>query len=166
MSVLKILTIPDPILESVSLPVKEISSETKIFISNMINTMGHHKNCIGLAAPQVGKLNRIIVIDVSIYSKPCPNHGRLVLINPVIKTSSEYQIGREGCLSIPDFTGNVSRAQNITVEATDQHGNPKQILAKGFEAVVLQHEIDHLDGILFLNRVASLKTDIFRRKKY
>jgi peptide deformylase len=107
----------------------------------------------------------MVVIDCSLALKPCANHGLLALINPVISRSEGKRLGREGCLSIPDFTGNVVRAEKITVNAMTTNGAQTRVEAEGFEAVVLQHEIDHLDGILFLDRVSSLKTDVFRRKK-
>jgi peptide deformylase len=91
------------------------------------------------------------------------HHGRLVLVDPVISAfSSESEIAREGCLSIPDLTANVRRALRVTVSARDV----ASFEATGFEARVIQHEVDHLDGLLFLDRVTSLKDDVFRRKRY
>jgi peptide deformylase len=94
------------------------------------------------------------------------NHGLLILINPEILAKGGRQIVREGCMSIPDYTANIERAQWVLVDALDREGKQVILESVGFEAVAIQHEVDHLDGILFLDRVASLKTDLFRRKKY
>jgi peptide deformylase len=90
----------------------------------------------------------------------------MVLINPVLKSSSGRQIGREGCLSLPDYTANVPRASLVEYVALDSELRPRTVVARDFEAVVLQHETDHLDGILFIDRVVCLKTDLFRRRSY
>ena len=165
MSILKILTIPDPFLKKPALPVKELSRELASAVSDIVETMYHHRNCVGLAAPQAGIGIRLIAVDVSAYSKPHPNRGLIVLVNPVITVSQGLKTAREGCLSVPDLTGNVSRAERIAVSGMTPEGKNVSFETSGFEAVVLQHEIDHLDGLLFLDRVTSLKTDVFRRKK-
>jgi peptide deformylase len=127
--------------------------------------MRANQGCVGLAAPQLGDEVRIVVVDVSDHPRATRHHGLLVLVNPVIRLSSGSEIAREGCLSIPDLTANVKRATEVLVEAADPEGTIQAIEAEGFEARCLQHEIDHLDGILFLDRVASLTTDVFRRKR-
>jgi peptide deformylase len=127
--------------------------------------MRANQGCVGLAAPQLGDEVRIVVVDVSDHPRATRHHGLLVLVNPVIRLSSGNEIAREGCLSIPDLTANVKRATEVLVEASDPEGTTRAIEAEGFEARALQHEIDHLDGILFLDRVASLTTDVFRRKR-
>lgn len=166
MSKLEIIRIPNPVLKKVSSPIKEITPEISKLIADMLDTMHSFKSCIGLAAPQVNKSLRLLVIDVSLYHKPHPNHGQLIMINPGICKREGNRFGREGCLSVPDLTGNVIRAEKILVEAINQEGKPIKIESTGFESVVIQHEIDHLDGLLFLDRVSSLKTDVFRRKTY
>ena len=119
---------------------------------------------VGIAAPQVGDGRRVAVVDVGRNPKHADTgHGPLVLVNPKVVAHAGEQIGREGCLSLPDFTANVRRWLRVTVEAVDLDGVPLRVEATGFEAVVLQHEIDHLDGILFLDRVENIKTDLFRR---
>ena len=123
--------------------------------------MGSLGHCVGLAAPQIGELVRIVVVDVSSHPKGSVNNGRLLLVNPVVVDSSGSKLGREGCLSIPDLTANVRRARRITVEHA---GGTFE--SSGFEARCVLHEIDHLDGILFLDRVASLVDDVFRRQTY
>ncbi len=164
MPILSIATIPDPVLKAVCAPIHEITPEIRELAAAMTDTMHHSPHCVGIAAPQVKKPVRLVVIDASLSPKPQPNHGLLLLINPVITRKEGKRSGREGCLSVPDFTGNVNRAEKVTVQALCLEGSPVSINAEGFEAVLLQHEIDHLDGLLFLDRVSSLKTDVFRRK--
>jgi peptide deformylase len=118
-----------------------------------------------VAAPQIGELVRIVVVDCSTHPKAAVNHGLLVLVNPVVVAAEGSAIGREGCLSIPEITANVRRATAVVVEAADPAGAAVRIEAEGFEARALQHEIDHLDGVLILDRVASLDTDVFRRRR-
>jgi len=121
---------------------------------------------VGLAAPQIGILERISVIDVERSKRIAhsTNHGLLILINPRLLEGHGLQIPREGCLSVPDLLGNVRRYEMVLVETQLLEGGTKIIRAEGFEALALQHELDHLDGKLFLDRVLNLKTDVFRRK--
>lgn len=163
MSVLPIITIPDPLLKQTSLPVKEINDEVRTLAENMRQTIYALERCVGIAAVQVGILARMIVVDVSLNPKPHRNNGLLIMINPVIKYASGKASSREGCLSVPDFTGYVTRKKKIEVEYTDLQNAKRTLKAEGFEAIVIQHEIDHLDGKVFLDRVTSLKTDVFRR---
>lgn len=162
--ILKVATIPNPILKTLAKPVADISQDILNFIEDLTETVYSHKNCVGIAAPQVERSLQIAVIDVSNYPKPFKNHGKIILINPIIMKSEGSRLGREGCLSVPEFTGNVTRKENITIQYLDICGNCVTLDTEGFESVVLQHEIDHLNGIVFLDRVTSLKTDIFRRK--
>src|SRR5439155_3644120 len=115
------------------------------------------------AANQIGVLRRCIVVDVTDHPKATTTHGELVLFDPVIVSATGGETGREGCLSLPDLTADVRRATNIVVRGLTEHG-PRDITTEGFEARALLHEIDHLDGILFLDRVTSLSTDVFRRR--
>ena len=132
----------------------------------MVQTMNRHSRCVGLAAPQVGKPWRLSVVDASRLDKEGSRHGCVILLNPYIVRHEGLRLQREGCLSIPDFTGNVLRATSVEIRGKDRNGRPVEIKANGFEAIVFQHEMDHLDGRLFLDRVGSLETDVFRRKKY
>jgi peptide deformylase len=166
MSIISIIQYPNPLLKSTCEPIASELPTLPVLIKDLQDTLQAHPYCVGLAASQIGVLYRVIAIDCSRSRKPCKNHGPLVLINPVITHTAGEQVMREGCLSLPDYTGNVKRYQEITVEAIDSEEIPTKIIAVGFEAVVLQHEIDHLDGVLFLDRVSSLKTDVFRRKSY
>lgn len=163
MSILNIITIPNPILKQTSLPVKEIDDKIKNLISDMRQTMLSSNHCVGIAAVQVGILSRIILVDVSLNPKPHHNNGLLVMINPKITYMSGKLKSREGCLSVPDFTGNVVRKNKIEVEYVDINGNKQLLKTHGFESICIQHEIDHLDGFIFLDKITSLKTDIFKR---
>ena len=166
MAILHILKYPNKILKTVSCKVMQIDENINLLIKNMRETMYAHQGCVGIAAPQVGYNLRITVIDASKHKKTTMHHNLMILINPVIIEKEGSIIIREGCLSVPDYTGNVQRATKVIVKGLDKNYNPMEINSEGFEAIVLQHEIDHLDGYLFIDRVSSLKRDIFRRKKY
>ena len=165
MPTLNVIEFPNPVLKKACSSVTEFDSTLNEFIDNLVETMYFHKYCVGLASPQVGNLQRIIAIDVSRGRKPQPGNGLLVLINPVILESSDFKIVREGCLSIPDFTANVKRAMKIKVKFQDIKGNWKELETKDFEAHAIQHEMDHLDGILFLDKIVNPASDLFRRKR-
>ncbi|OOZ36933.1 peptide deformylase [Solemya velesiana gill symbiont] len=166
MAILEILNIPDERLKQVSEPVEEFGDEHRSFIDDLEETRQHGPGAVGIAAPQVGRFQRIIIVDVSNTRKPVPNHGYMILVNPEIVHWDGYEMGREGCLSVPDYTGNVIRATHIRVKARDPFGKPLEYEMEGFEARALQHEIDHLDGMLFTDRVVSRRTDLFQRKTY
>jgi len=164
-ALLEILTIPDPRLKHISEPVEHFDDELRAFIQDLEETMRAAPGGIGIAAPQVARFQRIVLLDLS--SKPkVKNHGRMVLINPEITHWDGMVKGREGCMSVPDYTGNVIRAERITFNAFDEFGNSRQFECEGFEARAVQHEVDHLDGLLFIDRLVSRRTDLFERKKY
>ena len=117
---------------------------------------------VGIAAPQIGENKRMIVVDCRKSLRPCKNHSLLYMANPVMISSHGERLGREGCLSVPDWVGMVPRATEAYIRFDDMHGQPQQITATGFEARVILHEIDHLDGILFIDRIVSGK-DLIRR---
>jgi peptide deformylase len=168
MPILPILTVPDERLKEVSRPVAAVTDEVRAFLADLVETMRTAPGGVGIAAPQVARAERIVTVDVSghrIGGKE-RNHGLLLLVNPVIVRSGGSRIVREGCMSVPDYTGNVRRAEWVVVDTLDGDGNRAVIEASGFEAVVIQHEMDHLDGLLFLDRIVSVKTDLFRRKKF
>lgn len=166
MAVLEVLTYPDPVLKQVSEPVTEVDNDLKVFIESLVETMYASAGCVGIAAPQVGTLKRIIAIDASRNPKCENNHGHLVLVNPVIEWQEGEVVGREGCLSLPALTANVRRAKNIGVSAQTPDGSQIKFDTSDFEARLILHETDHLDGLLFLDRVTCLKTDVFRRKRF
>ena len=166
MGVLEIIRIPDERLKQVSEPVETFDGALRDFIEDLEQTRQAGPGAVGIAAPQVGRFQRIVILDCSKLRKPVPNHGHRVLVNPEITHWDGYDIGREGCLSVPDYTGNVIRATHIGLKAQDPLGEPLELTMEGFEARAMQHEIDHLDGLLFIDRVVSRRTDLFRRKVY
>ncbi|PLX86787.1 MAG: peptide deformylase [Desulfuromonas sp.] len=165
MAVRTIRVYPDPILKQVAELIEEIDAGVVEVIQDLVDTMVDAGHSVGVAAPQIGISRRVVVVDVS-QSKlgRDNNHGLLEMVNPEIIEKSGNKTMREGCMSVPDYTGNVDRAERIVVEFVDRTGRLRFVEASGFEAVAIQHEIDHLDGLLFLDRVSSLKTDLFRRK--
>jgi peptide deformylase len=165
MAILEILVYPNPILKKKSIPVEKVDDSVRAFVSDLEETMRNGPGGVGIAAPQVGRLERIVIVDVSSKRKVF-SHGCLYLINPEIVEQEGSQVGREGCMSVPDYTGNVARATNITVKALDLEGETKTYNIEGFEAVAVQHEMDHLDGLLFLDRLVSKRDSLFRRKNY
>ena len=166
MAILEILTYPDERLKQVSEPVTQFDQALADFLVDLTETMEAGPGGVGIAAPQVGRWQRIVIIDCSRTRKPVPNHGRQILINPELTRWEGMAVGREGCMSVPDYTGNVIRATAVTVQAQDRWGEPFKLDCEGYEARALQHELDHLDGMLFLDRVVSRRSDLFRRKVY
>lgn len=165
MAILDVLVYPDTRLKRVSSSVKNFDDDLSKFIFDLEETMRAGPPSVGIAAPQVGRFERIVIIDVS--SKPdIPNHGKLILINPKIVSKQGSVVGREGCLSVPDYTGNVMRAEALTLQALNLVGKTVNYQMEGFEARAISHEIDHLDGVLFLDRLVSRRNSLFRRKVY
>lgn len=162
----EILTYPDERLKRLSEPVEQFDAELREFVAELEETMRAGPGGVGIAAPQVDRIQRIVIVDCSVTRRPVPNHGRLVLINPELLTWEGMEVGREGCMSVPDYTGNVIRAQKITVQAFDELGRRNEYAFEGFEARAVQHEVDHLDGLLFVDRLVSRRNDLFRRKVY
>ena len=163
---LPICRFPDPLLKRPTHSVERVDRSVAAFVDQLIATMRSHPRCVGLAAPQVGSPLRIAVMDGSGHSKVSNSHGMLILINPRIVAAEGEWIQREGCLSIPDFTASVRRAERIRLTALDVSGIARTWTLEGFEAVIAQHEVDHLDGTLFLDRLASHRTDVLPRKTY
>jgi len=166
MAILPILLYPDPRLKQISAPIGAIDEAIERLIDDLLETLYDSPGCVGIASPQVGALHRMVIIDASRNAKAGENHGRMILINPEVLSSEGEIMAREGCLSLPHLTANVKRAQHIKVKAQNEKGEWWEFDASNFEARVVLHEMDHLDGLLFLDRVASLKTDVFRRKRY
>lgn len=166
MAVLPVRRLPDPLLKAASRPVDHMTPAIQGLIRDLIDTMRHHPRCVGLAAPQVGRLCRVAVVDVTGHPKALRSHGLMVLVNPRITAREGLQMQREGCLSVPDLTGNVNRSVRVQVETLDASGRRWGRWVEGFEAVAIQHEVDHLDGTLFLDRVVNVRTDVFKRTRY
>lgn len=160
MAILKILKYPEPILKKISLPVKNITGETVRLIRDMVETM-YAAPGVGLAAPQVGILQRIIVVDID-YENPGKNLIRL--INPEIRHTDGELIWEEGCLSVMDFTAEVKRAARVEVAGLNEKEQEVIVEGEGLLAVALQHEIDHLDGKLFIDRISRLKRELYTRR--
>ncbi|MBN3555167.1 peptide deformylase [Fictibacillus nanhaiensis] len=146
MTILKIVEHPHPVLETECEQVKTFDKKLKKLVKDMFETM-YEAEGVGLAAPQIGIAEQIAVVDIG------DDTGQLVLINPVIKKASGSQIGPEGCLSFPGLFGEVERPFNVTVTAQDVDGKAFTIEANDFLARAIQHEIDHLHGILFTSKV-------------
>jgi len=167
MAVQKILLYPHPVLKKMARLVAAIDDEIRQLVDDLIDTMRAGPGSVGVAAPQIGASLRVCVVDVSNSKLGRENnHGLLVLVNPEIVATEGAAIMREGCMSVPDYTGEVERATGIMLRYLDGDGVPQEIEASGYEAVAIQHEMDHLDGVLFLDRIVSLKTGLFRRKNY
>jgi peptide deformylase len=166
MTILDIITCPDARLKQVADEVKTFDSRLLEFVQNLEETMAAGPGGVGIAATQVGMMQRIVIVDVSNYPKikKAKHHGHLILINPEIIDWQGMKKGREGCMSVPDFTGNVIRAENIVLNALDENGKQQEYKMESFEARAVQHEIDHLDGLLFLDRLVSRRNDLFKRK--
>jgi len=157
--ILDIKTFPDKVLRKKAVPVTEFNDELSILLDNMIDTMKVSKG-VGLAAPQVGISKRILVID----TREAEEEGQLLrVINPEITSEEGEQLGEEGCLSVPGEYENVRRAEKITIKANDEQGNEYTMDAEGFLARVFQHEIDHLNGVLFIDRLPSFKKDTVKK---
>ena len=157
----EILKYPNPELKKKSLPVDKIDDEIKELVKDMVETM-YDAPGIGLAAPQVGVHKRVIVIDIAKKDEPSE---LIVAINPEIVEASEEELFEdEGCLSVPSYTEDVYRYTKIKVKALDADGATQEIDAEGILAVAFQHEIDHLDGKLFVDHLSPLKKGIFRKK--
>jgi len=166
---LEIIHYPDERLKQVATPVEIFDVALQNFVAELEATMRAGPGGVGIAAPQVGYFQRIVIVDVSAMRKlpkKSSNNGRMVLINPEITEWDGMVMGREGCMSVPDFTGNVIRAEKICFTAFDECGEQREFSSEGYEARAVQHEVDHLDGLLFLDRLVSRRTDLFQRKNY
>lgn len=161
MSILNIIKYPDPILKKKSEPVREITQEIQRLIDEMAETM-YAAPGVGLAAPQVGRSIRVIVIDVN--SKEEQKRDLISLINPEIIERSGDIAWEEGCLSIPDYSADVKRAERVVVSGLDRDGKKRVIIGEELLSIVLQHEIDHLDGMLFIDRLGPIKRDLVKRR--
>lgn len=160
MALLQVSVYPDPILRQKCLPVEKVDGTIDKLIDDMAETM-YEAPGVGLAANQVGSPLRIIVVDAQ---RPDDEHGLIVLLNPEVVSGQGQTISEEGCLSLPDYFSKVKRFNEVVVKGLDRKGNPVEINATGFLAVVLQHEIDHLEGRLFIDRIGPIARDIFKRR--
>jgi peptide deformylase len=160
MALLRICTYPDQILRVKASPVGTFDRSLCKLIEDMAETM-YNAPGIGLAANQVGKSQRVLVIDLQ---RPECEQGLIVLVNPQIVAADGEITYEEGCLSVPEFFATVKRFDQVTVRGFDEHQNLLEIQASGLLSIALQHEIDHLDGKLFIDRIGSISRDIFIRR--
>jgi peptide deformylase len=158
MTILKILHYPDPRLRAVAQPVTQVDDSIRTLVADMAETM-YQAPGIGLAAIQVGVTKRVVVIDISEQ-----RNALMVFINPEITERDGVQVMEEGCLSVPGIFDEVERASHIRARALDQNGKPFELEADGLLAVCIQHEIDHLDGKVFVDYLSRLKQNRIRKK--
>jgi peptide deformylase len=158
--------LPDPVLSRPCSEVDPAQPEVLAIAAAMVELMRSSPHCVGIAAPQVGQGWRLFVLDVTGHRKARSQHGLVVLCNPVVVERAGQEVAREGCLSVPDLTGDVPRSLQVVVSGSEPGtGRTRVIEADAFEARALQHELDHLDGLLFLDRVRSPQ-GIHQRRTY
>ena len=165
MPVRPVVRLPDAVLKRVADPVKAVGPEEVALAADLVDTMVASPSCVGVAAPQIGVSRRAFCVDVTGHRKADSCHGAFVLFNPVLILARHLELAREGCLSVPDLTGNVARATEVVVRGLTPEGRTRVIEANAFEARALLHELDHLDGLLFLDRVTGHDA-VFHRKVY
>jgi peptide deformylase len=155
-TVRRVVRAPDPVLSTRGGDVDPTGSAVIQLAADLLATQSVSPGCVGLAAQQVGVAARVFSVDVSGHAKTRTCHGAFVLCNAVVVSATRKERGREGCMSVPDFTGDVARARRLVVRGQlPLTGQWVEITTDGFEAVALQHEIDHTDGLLFLDRVSG-----------
>ncbi len=161
MTIKPLVLLPDPVLRQKSDPVERVDDEVRALADDLLETM-YDAPGIGLAAIQTGIPRRLLVIDCS---KEDEDKAPMVFINPaIVESSDERSVYEEGCLSIPDYYAEVERPAEVTVDYVDRDGKAQQITAEGLLATCLQHEIDHLNGVLFIDHISKLKRDMVVRK--
>jgi peptide deformylase len=161
-----VVRLPSPVLSRPADPVGEVDDRAMELAADLVDTMRAAGHSVGIAAPQIGVGLRAFAADVTGHRKAKSCHGLIVLFDPELLLAAGPEVAREGCMSVPDLTGNVARATSIVMRGTTPDGLRRVIEADAFEARCLLHELDHLDGRLFLDRVTSPHTDVFRRKRY
>ena len=160
-----VLQLPDRVLATPCHPIGEVDDLARQLGRDLLDTMRASSHSVGVAAPQIGVPLRAFCVDVTGHRKARSCHGEVVLFDPVVVDSGGQDIGREGCMSVPDLTGDVARATRLVVRGLDLDGVERTIECDAFEARAVQHELDHLDGLLFLDRVVG-HDRIFRRRVY
>jgi peptide deformylase len=162
-----VLRLPAPQLKVAAEPVAQLNQPAVQEIAcDLVDTMRAYDHCVGLAAPQIGVGLRVFAMDVSGHPKTRSCHGLVVLFNPEVLHADESNVAREGCMSVPDLTGNVTRPSRVVVRGITPQGSIRVVEADAMEARALLHELDHLNGLLFLDRVTSPHSDLFQRKRY
>lgn len=165
MAVRPVVRLPEAVLTRPAAPVEVIDAEARALADDLLDTMRASPACVGLAAPQIGVSMRAFAVDVTGHRKARSCHGPFVLFNPELLLAHGPVVAREGCMSVPDLTGDVARASLLVVRGLTPEGTDRVLEVDAFEARAVLHEIDHLDGVLFLDRVTSADS-VFRRKVY
>jgi peptide deformylase len=164
-----VLVLPHPVLGRICQPVDEVDDVARALAADLVDTMRASSHSVGIAAPQIGFSLRVFCVDVTGHPKARSCHGEVVLFNPEVLASSnqagDREVGREGCMSVPDLTGDVARSPTVVVRGRGLDGDERVIETDAFEARAVQHELDHLDGLLFLDRVIAADR-VFRRRTY
>ena len=163
MALREVLKFPDKRLRAVSQPIAEVTDESRALANDMLEVI-YDEPGIGLAAPQVGEPVRLIVVDTQ-WTQEGAERNPLVLVNPEIHDPTGRIVWTEGCLSVPDFEAEIERAERVRLQARDLDGNEITIEASDLQAVCFQHEIDHLDGILFIDRISRLSRSLYVQKR-
>ncbi len=165
MPIRPVLLLPHPVVVTPSAPVGAVDDAAQALARDLLDTMRASPACVGLAAPQIGVARRAFAVDVTGHRKARSCHGAFVLFDPEILSATAPATDREGCMSVPDLTGDVSRPSLVTVAGTDPQGRRQVLEVNAFEARAVLHEVDHLDGLVFLDRVAGPHR-VFPRKVY
>lgn len=165
MAVRPVLRLPESILKQPCAPVERIDEAARDLAADLVDTMRASPACVGLAANQIGVGLRAFAVDVTGHRKARSCHGEVVLFNPEVVLAHGPVAAREGCMSVPDLTGDVARATTVVVRGITPAGDARLLEVDAFEARAVMHELDHLDGFLFLDRVTSADA-VFRRKVY
>ncbi len=165
MTVRPVLTLAHDVLTTPAVAVGRIDDAARALAEDLVDTMRVSPGCVGLAAPQIGAGVRAFVVDVTGHRKARSCHGTFVLFDPELVSCSGHEMSREGCMSVPDLTGDVARATTVTVAGLDGNGERRTFEVDAFEARAVLHELDHLDGLVFLDRVNGPHA-VFPRKVY
>jgi peptide deformylase len=165
MPVRPVLALPEPVLTTGARPVGRIDDVARALAVDLVDTMRVSPGCVGLAAPQIGVGLRAFAVDVTGHRKARSCHGAFVLFDPELVSATDPATAREGGMSVPDLTGDVARATRVTVTGLDPDGSRRTLEVDAFEARAVLHELDHLDGLVFLDRVVGPHA-VFPRKVY
>lgn len=165
MAVRPVLTLPRAVLTTPARPVGAFDGSLRDLADDLVDTMRASPGCVGLAAPQIGVGLRAFAVDVTGHRKARSCHGTFVLFDPELVAAEDPETAREGCMSVPDLTGDVARATRVTVTGLDGEGRRRSLEVDAFEARAVLHELDHLDGLVFLDRTAG-PHHVFPRKVY
>jgi len=165
LTVRPVLRLPEPVLSTVAEAIGPVDDAARRLADDLVDTMRAAPACVGLAAPQIGVAKRAFAMDVTGHRKARSCHGLVVLFDPEVLLAHGPVVAREGCMSVPDLTGDVSRASLLVVRGTTPDGGDRVLQVDAFEARAVLHELDHLDGLLFLDRVVSAD-GVFPRRVY